>query len=140
MLVGAAEAIDHVRRMRGHGLAGGEPAIAWDELIRFKRGFTEPVPAMKERSFAKNGIDPHHGRAKFCGPRSIEVEGEVLEGRFVLIAVGAVPMRLSIAGEEHIATSTDFLELDRLPKRIVLLGGGSSPPSSPTSQRMPARR
>ena len=124
VLVGAAEAIDQVRRMRGHGLAGGEPAIAWDELIRFKRGFTEPVPAMKEKSFAKNGIDAYHGRAKFCGPRSVEVEGEVLEGRFVLIAVGAVPMRLGIAGEEHIVTSTEFLELDRLPKRIVLLGGG----------------
>ena len=124
VLVGAAEAIDHARRMRGHGLAGGEPAIAWDEVMRFKRSFTEPVPAIKEESFAKKGIHTYHGRAKFCGPRSVEVEGEVLEGRFVLIAVGAVPMRLGIAGAEHIVTSTDFLELDRLPKRIVLLGGG----------------
>ena len=55
VLVGAAEAIDHVRRMRGHGLAGGEPAIAWDELMRFKRSFAEPVPAIKEESFAKKG-------------------------------------------------------------------------------------
>ena len=124
VLVGAAEAVDHIRRMRGHGIAGGEPVIAWDELIRFKRSFTEPVPASKERGFAKNGIDTYHGRAKFCGPRSVEVQGQVLEGRFVLIAAGAVPMRLGIAGEEHIVTSTEFLELDRLPKRIVLLGGG----------------
>ena len=124
VLVGAAEAIDHVRRMRLHGVAGGEPAIAWDELMRFKRSFTEPVPAIKQESFAKKGIDTYHGRAKFCGPRSVEVEGRVLEGRFVLIAVGAVPMRLGMAGEEHIVTSTEFLELERLPKRIVLLGGG----------------
>lgn len=81
VLVGAAEAIDHSRRMRGKGLAGGEPAIAWNELIEFKRTFTGPVPAMKERSFAKNGIDVYHGRAKFRGPRSVEVVGEVLEGR-----------------------------------------------------------
>ncbi len=44
VLVGAAEAIDHCRRMRGEGIAGGEPAIAWNELIKFKRTFTEPVP------------------------------------------------------------------------------------------------
>ena len=124
ILVGAVEAIDHVRRMRGHGLAGGEPAIAWSDLMGFKRGFTEPVPAMKENSFAKSGIDAYHGRARFCGPRTVEVGGEVLEGRFVVIAVGAVPMRLGIAGEEHVITSTEFLELDPLPKRIVLLGGG----------------
>ncbi len=124
ILVGAVEAIDHVPRMRGHGLAGGEPAIAWGDLMGFKRDFTGPVPAMKEKSFAKSGIDAYQGRARFCGPRSVEVGGEVLEGRFVVIAVGAVPMHLGIAGEEHVITSTEFLELDQLPKRIVLLGGG----------------
>ncbi len=124
VLVGAAEAVDHSRRMRGKGISGGEPAIAWNELIKFKRTFTEPVPTMKERSFAKNGIDAYHGRARFRGPRSVEVGGEVLEGRFILIAVGAVPMRLGIPGEEHLITSTAFLELERLPKKIILLGGG----------------
>ena len=124
VLVGAAEAIDHARRMHGKGVAGGEPKIAWTELIEFKRTFTEPVPAIKEQSFAKTGIDAYHGRAKFRGPRSVEVGGEVLEGRFILIAVGAVPMRLGIAGEEHVITSTEFLDLDQLPKKIVLLGGG----------------
>src|SRR6266851_2506351 len=124
VLVGAADAIDHSRRMRGKGIGGGEPTIAWDELIKFKRSFTEPVPAMKEKDFAKNGVDTYHGRAKFCGPSSIEVGGEVLDGRFILIAVGAVPMHLGVPGEEHLITSTDFLELDQLPKKIVLLGGG----------------
>ena len=71
VLVGAAEAIDHSRRMHGNGIVGGEPAIAWNELIKFKRTFTEPVPAMKEKNFAKNGIDAYHGRAQFRGPRSV---------------------------------------------------------------------
>ena len=124
VLVGAAEAIDHSRRMRGNGVAGGEPVIAWSELMQFKRTFTQPVPAMKEKSFAKSGIDAYHGLARFRGPRSVEVGGEVLEGRFILIAVGAVPMRLDIPGREHLITSTEFLELDRLPEKIVLLGGG----------------
>jgi glutathione reductase (NADPH) len=79
---------------------------------------------MKEKNFAKNGIDAYHGRAKFRGPRSVEVGGEVLEGRFILIAVGAVPLRLGIPGEELAITSTEFLELEHLPKRILLVGGG----------------
>ena len=124
VLVGAAEAVDHSRRMRGYGVTGGEPAIAWNDLIRFKRTFTGPVPPMKEKNFAENGIDAYHGRAKFRGLRSVEIGGEVLEGRFILIAVGAVPMRLGIPGEQHVITSTEFLELEQLPRNIVLLGGG----------------
>jgi glutathione reductase (NADPH) len=124
VLVGAAEVIDHVHRMRGKGLAGGEPVIDWGMLIGFKRSFTDPVPPMREESFAKSGIDAFQGRARFTGPRTVTVEGDELEGRFVLIAAGAVPMRLGISGEEHLATSTDFLKLDALPRRIALLGGG----------------
>lgn len=124
VLVGVAEAIDHSRRMRGKGVAGGELALGWSELIKFKRSFTEPVPAMMEKRFANKGIDTYHGRARFRGAHSVEVAGEVLDGRFVLIAAGAVPMRLGIRGEEHIITSTEFLELDQLPERIVLIGGG----------------
>lgn len=124
VLVGVSEAIDHVRRMRGKGVAGDEPAIRWQELMAFKRTFTEPVPPMKEKNFAKSGIEAYHGRARFRGPRTVEVGSEMLEARFILIAVGAVPIRLGIPGEEHVITSTEFLELDQLPKKVVLLGGG----------------
>lgn len=124
VLVGAAEALDQDRRMRGKGIGGGEPVIDWRQLMAFKRSFTEPVPHRRAEDFAKNGIDAFSGRARFRGPRTVEVEGEVLEARFILIAVGAAPMRLGIPGEEHLASSTDFLELDELPRRIVLVGGG----------------
>ena len=117
--VGEAQALDHPPRVRGKGIGGEEPSIVWNELIEFERTFTEPVLAMRGADYAKDGIDAYHGRARFRGPRSIEVGGEVLEGRFILIATGAVTMRLGIPGEEHLLTSTGFLELDRLPRKIV---------------------
>jgi glutathione reductase (NADPH) len=40
-----------------------------------------------------------------------------------VIAAGAEP-RLYIPGEDHVRTSTDFLELDELPRRIVFIGAG----------------
>lgn len=41
-----------------------------------------------------------------------------------LIASGAEPMKLGIAGEEHLITHEEFLELETLPRRIILVGGG----------------
>ena len=124
VLVGVAEALDAARRMRGKGLAGGEPSIDWRALMDFKRSFTERIPSMMEQSFQKNGMETYHGRARFAGPRSVEVAGEMLDGRFVLIATGAEPVKLGIPGQEHLISSTEFLELGELPDRIVLVGGG----------------
>ncbi|MDZ7643994.1 MAG: FAD-dependent oxidoreductase [Woeseiaceae bacterium] len=44
--------------------------------------------------------------------------------RHIVIAAGAEPTRLPIEGIEHLALSDDFLELEQLPRRIVLVGGG----------------
>src|SRR5712691_7761710 len=44
VLVGVADIIDNARRMRGQGVAGGEPSIDWRALMAFKRSFTQSVP------------------------------------------------------------------------------------------------
>ena len=124
VLVGVAGAVDRARRMRGKGIAGGEPIVDWPALMAFKRSFTDPVPGTTEARFADKGIDTYHGFARFCDRRSLEIGDDVLSARFILIATGAVPAPLGIAGEEHVISSTDFLELERLPARIVFIGGG----------------
>lgn len=124
VLVGAADVIDHVTRMHGKGVKADRPSIAWQELIAFKRSFTEPVPSMKEKFFSESGIDFYHGSAEFRGPNSLSVGDETLEARFVVLAAGAVPRHLDIPGAEAVIDSTRFLELEQLPKRIAFLGGG----------------
>jgi glutathione reductase (NADPH) len=123
MLISGAEAIDIARRMHGRG-AAGKLEISWPELIAFKRTFTDPVPANHERRYAEHGIDAFHGKARFAGRDTIEVGGQTVEARHVLIATGARPVPLTIPGAGHVITSDRFLELERLPARVVMVGGG----------------
>ncbi|MGH7879641.1 MAG: dihydrolipoyl dehydrogenase family protein, partial [Candidatus Binataceae bacterium] len=123
VLVSGAEAADWARRMHRRGVAG-ELHIDWRELIAFKRTFTDPVPKKREESFAKQGIDALHGMARFSGPDTVIVEGRVLKGRNIVIATGARPVQLDFPGAEHTITSDTFMELEQLPKRIVMIGGG----------------
>src|SRR6266581_936121 len=123
MLVSGAEAIDFASRMRGHGVAGAIN-IDWPDLIAFKRTFTDSVPAKHERMYGEKGIETFHGHARFTGRNTMQVDDEVLEGRHFLIAAGAEPIKLGIPGEEYLTTSEDFLNLERLPQRMVLVGGG----------------
>jgi glutathione reductase (NADPH) len=123
MLISGAEAIDAETRMRGHGVIG-EARIDWRGLMMFKRSRTDMVPRDREREFAENGIDAFHGLARFTGPDVVVVDGQELRARHILIAAGAGPVPLNIAGQEHAMTSERFLEIDALPGRIVLVGGG----------------
>ncbi|MHB0665646.1 dihydrolipoyl dehydrogenase family protein [Roseomonas mucosa] len=123
MLVSGEEAIDAAWRMRGHGVEG-ELRIAWPDLMAFKRTFTGPVPEKQEKRYRDQGIDAFHGLARFTGPDAVIVNGEELKARHILIATGARPVPLGISGEEHVATSDDFLELESLPSRVAFIGGG----------------
>jgi glutathione reductase (NADPH) len=123
MLVSGEEAIDAVARMTGRGVKG-TVAIDWPALMVFKRSFTDPIPGKQEHRYAEMGVDTFHGLARFTGPDTIEVDNRVLTARHILLATGARPIPLRIPGEELIVTSDAFLELDRLPRRVVLIGGG----------------
>src|SRR6266700_1257476 len=110
--------------MQGQGVSAPGLSLNWPDLIRFKRTFTDPRPEQNEQSFAQAGIITRHGRTHFVDRTSIRVGDETLVGRHVVIATGARHAPLGIAGEELLTTSTQFLELDALPRRVVFVGGG----------------
>ena len=124
VLVGAADLVDWSRRMNSNRTVSGALSIDWPGLMAFKRLFTDPVPNYKENSFEKAGIKTFHGHAQFVGKTAVQVNGDVLEGRFILAATGARPATLDIPGEQLLINSTQFLELQQLPDRIVFVGGG----------------
>jgi len=124
VMVGVAEIVDSGRRMAGKGVRAEGLRVEWAELMRFKRTFTDPVPASREKSYEEAGIAAFRGRARFEG-RDIVLAGEtVLTAPCIVIATGAKPGRTGITGEELLTSSEEFMELGRLPEDIVFLGGG----------------
>ena len=123
IFVNAADLVDWSRRMQGKGISTAT-AISWPDLQRYKRSFTDPVPASIEQSFQKAGIQARHGRAHFVDQTTLQVGDETITGRFIILTNGARHAPLNVPGEEHLITSTQFMELEELPRRIVFVGGG----------------
>ncbi|MDA8437428.1 MAG: NAD(P)/FAD-dependent oxidoreductase [Propionibacterium sp.] len=119
-----AEIIDSARLMHGKGIDANGLAINWGDLMAHKHGFTDPVPQNMEKGLAGNGIHTLHGSAKFTGPNRLEIDGTPHEAAHFLIATGARPRPLDFPGHEHLVDSTDFMNLQVLPKRILFVGGG----------------
>ncbi len=123
VLVGVANILSLNQQLLGRGISA--PAIAsWKELIRFKESFTEPLPAKSDEELINAGIATFHGRAQFMSENTLKVNDEVLEAEKFVIANGAKPRKLAIPGEDLLIDSTQFLELQELPKDIVFVGGG----------------
>lgn len=124
VLVGVSEVIDWGRRMQGLGVSAPAPALVWSDMMGFKRTFVDQVPTDVENSFRDAGITAVHGRGYFVGPTTLVVGNQTITGRQVVIAAGARHAPLGIPGEDHLTTSTAFLELDELPARVAFVGGG----------------
>src|SRR5918996_516296 len=124
VLVGVSELVDWTHRMMGKGISAPVPTLVWPDMIRFKHGFVDGVPASNEESFTAAGIRAIQGRAQFVGPTSLRVGDETLVGRHVVVAAGSRHAPLAIPGEEYLTTSTEFLDSDQLPRRVVFVGGG----------------
>jgi glutathione reductase (NADPH) len=124
VLVGAADVVDWARRMSGHGVRSPGLHIDWPELMRFKRTFTDPVPANREQGFRDAGIRPFHGAARFTAPDAMEIDSAKVTASHFVIAAGAAPARLEIPGEDLLIHSDQFLELEHLPESLIFAGGG----------------
>ena len=64
-------------------------------------------------------------RATLTGPNSVELaSGKTVTAGKILIATGARPLMPELPGIEHAISSNETFHLERLPKRIIIAGGG----------------
>jgi glutathione reductase (NADPH) len=124
ILVGAADAVHAARNMASIGVPAASLTIDWPALMAFKRSLIDPTPQRTEEAWAKIGVEQFHGRARFIDATTLAVGDETLIARRVLIAAGAMPAPLKFPGADRLATSEDFLNLDRMPAHVVFVGGG----------------
>jgi dihydrolipoamide dehydrogenase len=112
--------------MQDHGIAVGEVKL---DLARMQARKGEVVTANTkgvEFLFKKNKITWLKGAAKFNGPHEIDVAGTVYTAKHIVIATGSesVPLKGVEVDEKRIVTSTGALELDAVPKHLVVIGAG----------------
>ncbi|HET7118046.1 MAG TPA: NAD(P)/FAD-dependent oxidoreductase [Hanamia sp.] len=123
VLVGIAHALSLNQQLQGKGIAT-IAAHSWKDAMQFKTTFTEPKIPKAEAGLKEAGVATYHGRAKFIAENTLQVNEEILYAEKFVIANGAAPTKLSIPGEDLLIDSTAFLELEELPKDILLVGGG----------------
>ena len=87
------------------------------EVARLEGAYTETL--------TNHGVTIFKERAELIGPNAVRLASgkEVTAGK-ILIATGATPVMPTIEGAEHAISSNEVFHLEKLPKRIVIAGGG----------------
>jgi glutathione reductase (NADPH) len=87
------------------------------EVTRLEGLYTQTLTNHKVQVF--------HERATLTGPNEVLLSsGKRMSAGKILIATGARPNMPQIDGVEHAISSNEVFHLDKLPKRIVISGGG----------------
>lgn len=123
MLLSGVQARDRVAQLKGKGF-GEAPLVKWSELEAFKDTYTSKIPDGSRNGLISAGITAIEGSPKFIGEDQISVNDEVYQADKFVIATGQRPSRLNIDGKDNLLTSTDFMNLKSMPKKITFIGAG----------------
>ncbi|MTV81516.1 dihydrolipoyl dehydrogenase family protein [Secundilactobacillus folii] len=123
MLYGVIETKRQAVRYQNSGLPEA-PTVDWPALMRFKHSYTDKIPTGTAAGLKAAGIAQIHGRASFVDAHTLTVAGQQVTGAQIIIATGATPTIPDIPGKDAFQTSTDFLDLPHLPKKIGFVGAG----------------
>ena len=129
-LLHAGKVIGEAASMEQHGVHFGEPSIDLDKLRSFKDQVVGKLTGGLTGLARQRKIQVIRGLAKFSGANSLTVTGEdgAQEVSFsqAIIAVGSQSFELDKLpwGDHRLMDSTAALELEEIPDRLLVIGGG----------------
>ncbi len=125
-LVASAYAAHLARRAADFGVSAGPVAVDFAAVMARKdRVVGDKVVGLESWLRDMKNCTVIRGQARFVSPHAIEVGGDALEADQVFVNVGARPVIPDFPGLNQVRalTNATLLELDRLPRRLVIVGG-----------------
>ncbi len=129
-LLHTASVMDEVRHLPDHGIKYGPPEIDLDKLRGFKDGVIKKLTGGLAGMAKARKVEVVTGVGRFLDPHHVEVtaaDGKAKVIRFAkaIIAAGSQAVKLPFMPEdERVVDSTGALLLQRIPKRMLVVGGG----------------
>jgi len=108
----------------------GNIAFDWSLMLKRKNIVVKKLTMGVAGLLKKNGVEIISGLGKVLSANQVEVNGEVLETKDLILATGASPIMPPIPGlkeayEKKIAvTSREMLQIEDAPKTLAIIGGG----------------
>ncbi len=109
---------------QGFGWTLARPQFNWSQLLAQKNKEILRLQGIYDNLLKNSGATLIQGAATLLDPHTVSVDGQQYTSERILIATGGWPSIPDIPGKEHIVSSNEMFALDKLPERLMIVGGG----------------
>ncbi|WP_322981302.1 FAD-dependent oxidoreductase [Pseudomonas sp. C11] len=126
-LIRSAKTAHELKRATQLGFRNVSAEVDFSAVMeRVQRVVSDVEPHDSVERYTGLGVEVIEGQARITSPWSVEVNGQTLTSRAIVIATGARPLVPAIPGIEEVEalTSDNIWALREQPRRLLVLGGG----------------
>ncbi|HLQ14571.1 MAG TPA: FAD-dependent oxidoreductase, partial [Candidatus Eisenbacteria bacterium] len=106
------------------GLTADKIGFDWAVAQKRKAGVVDQLVKGVEGLLKAGGVIAMHGTARLAGKGVVDVAGEQVQAKDIIIATGSAIARIPLKGAELTIDSDQILELKEVPRRLAVIGGG----------------
>lgn len=124
-LLHAAEVADSARHSEMFGVKASLEGVDLPAVNAYRDGIVSSKHKGLQGLIKARGITTIEGEGKLISPTTVQVGGDTVTGKNVVLATGSYPRTLpglDIGG--RVITSEQALQLEHIPQSVIVLGGG----------------
>ncbi len=106
------------------GLVADNLGFNWGVAQKRKTAVVDQLVKGVEGLLKAGGVTSIKGAARLAGKGVVDVSGDRLQAKDVIIATGSAVARIPLPGAELTIDSDQILELREVPRRLAVIGGG----------------
>ena len=123
----SAKLLSHIARSREFGVHTASAEFDFAEVMeRIQQVIRDIEPHDSVERYSGLGVDVVQGEARITSPWTVEVNGNTIRSRNIVVATGGRPFVPPIEGLDQVSyyTSDNLWEMRDKPRKMVVLGGG----------------
>ena len=114
-----------IKNYESYGWKIKNTSLNWSSFVKKKDNEITRLNSIYENILSNNKIKIVNGTAKFKDPNTIKVGNKIYRSKKFIIATGSIPRKVKIiSGNEYLNDSDKIFELKKLPKKMIVEGGG----------------
>ena len=125
-LAHSAEVLESVKTAAAFGISCGEATFSLSTAVQRKDEVVQRLTAGIDAMLKSAGVERYAGHAMLTADHTVSVGDDTLTAPHIIIATGSEARRLPIPGADlpQVITSTEMLNLQEVPRRLCIIGGG----------------